>query len=167
MLPATVRNHSSMTVFKRDVRAETTPGKSRLLLLTCVSGLVKKSSRCRSSCRGVANVLFLHTQGMIGLNIKIQSRKSSFISKPFKATWMYFVTSLHLQNTMQTPRPHGKAFHSQLWLPFKPHLQPLHSHVPSTFRLRFFKHPSLLFFCDSEQVIPLGDVVLFPLFFAK
>lgn len=61
-----------------------------------------------------------------------------------------FVTSLHLQNKMQTPRPHVKAFHNQILLPFKPHLQPLFSplsHVLSTFKIRLFRY--ILLCCAS------------------
>ena len=52
MLPATVRNHSSMTMFKRDVRAETTPWESRMLGLTCVPGGLERTHTAEAGTLG-------------------------------------------------------------------------------------------------------------------
>lgn len=124
MLLATVRNHSSMTVFNRDVRAKTTPWNPRLLQPTCVPELVRRSSRCRSTYCGFANAVFLINLGddwTAHVNSK-RKKKSSFISKLFKplwSLWMCFVTSLHLQDKMRTPGPTRKSSHTQILPSFK------------------------------------------------
>ena len=56
-LPATVRNHSSMTMFKRDVRAETIPWESRMLGLTCVPGWGGGSQRTHTAEAGALGSL--------------------------------------------------------------------------------------------------------------
>lgn len=68
--PRPGRNHSSMTAFKRDVGAETTPRRCRSLRLTRVQGW---SERARTAVRRLTlqlvNVTSVETQVMAGLEI--------------------------------------------------------------------------------------------------
>lgn len=78
---------------------------------------------------------------------------------------MCFATSLHLRKKMQTPRPHmGRPFITRFYL----HSSLISCHFPSTCpiytQMKVLQTYPSLFFCDFEQAILLGDVVLFPPF---
>lgn len=60
--------------------------------------------------------------------------------------------------------PHGQAFHNPILPPLKPHLLPLPIYMSHLHSDEGSSNISSLFFCDFEQAILLGDVVLFPPF---
>lgn len=175
MLLATVRNHSSMTVFNRDVRAKTTPWNPRLLQPTCVPELVRRSSRCRSTYCGFANAVFLinlSDDWTAHVNSKREKKAVLFLSylNPCEACECVLWPLSTCRIKCGLPAPRGSPLILRSYLRSSLSLATSLTFATCSFYIQtevLQTHPSLLCFCDFGQAILLGDIVLFSLFSAK